>query len=421
MMKLDLTAKYVLAVSGGVDSMTMLHMFASLSPRPDFSVITVNHNIRKQAQADCEFVQSYCNRLGVACRAEFVDVPQYAEERKLSTETAARILRYGIFDKLDCDFVCLAQTVLMHILRGSGAQGARGIRAQNGKYLRPLLDMTREQIEEYALRHDVPYVHDSTNDDVGYTRNFVRNCILPQLRTINANAERNIVRFAENIAEDCDYLDGLADVTAVEFNGGCARIPTRLLQQPKPVAYRTINKVFNRLGVVKDIEKTHIDALINLADGSGGRRVDLPFGFVAVNDYGYVTLERSENEQAEDFELPFTLGVTHTPAGTVEVSRECADNALRFDCRKLPDGAVFRLRRQGDVFTKFGGGTKPLKKYLIDKKIPQRLRDNLILIAKGNEVYVICGVEISDKVKAEDNSDVLYVTVKGKEATNEAL
>lgn len=418
MIKLDLTAKYALAVSGGVDSMTMLHMFASLSPRPDFFVVTVNHNIRQEAQSDCDFVRSYCDRLNVECRVVSVDVPTYAWDNRLSEETAARILRYKVLDDLECDYVCLAhhksdnaETVLMHILRGSGARGASGIRAQNGKYLRPLLDMTREEIELYAAQHNVPCVHDVTNDDDKYSRNFIRQNIIPQLQKVYPAAEQNIVRFAENIAEDCDYLDSLADVSSVEFGIDYARIPAALLLQPKPLAYRVANKTFSRLGVHKDIEKTHVEALIDLSCGVGGRRVNLPFGFVAVSDYNFVTLERVNCEQSAGFEIPFSVGTTVTPVGVVTVSKTPRDNALMFDLNKLPKDAVLRLKRQGDVFEKFGGGSKTLKKYLIDKKVPQRHRNGLVLVACGNEAYIICGVEISDKVRVTDASDVYYIYV----------
>lgn len=417
MITLDMTAKYVLAVSGGVDSMTMLHQFASLSPRPNFSVITVNHNIRSQAQADCEFVEDYCKLLNVECRTIFVDVPRYAQEHKLSEETAARILRYEALNNTDSDYVCIAhhmgdnaETVLMHILRGSGAKGATGIRRQNGKCLRPLLDMTREEIEQYAVQHNVPYVHDSTNDNDKYTRNFIRQNVMPLLKQLNPNVEKNIVRFAENIAEDCDYLDSLVDTFDVECFADYARIPTRLLQLPKSLSYRTLSKVFNNLGIYKDIEKKHIDAVIDLAIGSGGRQVDLPFGFVAVNDYDFVTVRQSAESSTIEFEIPFAIGKTLTPMGVVEVSKTYVDNALRIDLDRLPSDAVFRLKRQGDVFTKFGGGSKTLKKYLIDKKISQRLRNGLVLVASGSEVYVICGIEISDKVRVADGSNVYYIT-----------
>lgn len=418
MMQIDLTKKYALAVSGGADSMTMLHKFSSLCPRPDFFVVTVNHGIRPEGQSDCDFVRDYCLILNVECRIVTVDVPTYAETNKLSEETAARILRYEVLNNLDCDYVCLAhhmgdnaETVLMHILRGAGAQGASGIRQSNGKYLRPLLDMTREEIVLYAEQNSVPYVHDSTNDETKYTRNFIRQNVIPQLKKLNKNAEQNIVRFAENIAADCDYLDSLVDTSNVEFGSNRARIPVTSLTAPKPLAYRLVNRVFNRLGVRKDIEKTHIEALIDLANGVGGRRVNLPFGFVATNDYDFVTLERATEQDVCDFEIPFAVGQTDTPLGLVEVSKTPLLNALKFDLNALPLNAVFRGRLQGDSFTKFGGGSKPLKKYLIDKKIPQRQRQDLLLVASGSEVYVICGVEISDKVRVTDKSETVYIRI----------
>lgn len=409
--------KYALAVSGGVDSMVMLHKVASLSPRPNLFVATVNHGIREQAASDCKLVADYCKKLGVQCQVFNVDVPDYCAKNKLSVETGARILRYQVLDSLDCDFVCLAhnandnaETVLMHILRGSGARGAKGIRPQNGKYLRPVLDMTREQIEQYAKANGVPFVQDDTNDDVKYTRNFIRHKVLPLLSELNPAAQQNILRFADNVAQDDEYLDSLADISSVSFDGNSARVPKELLVLPSPIAYRVINKVFNRLGVYYDIEKTHLDAIVALSGNFGGKSVSLPFGYVAVNDYDCVTVYLKEETSTESFEIPFKLGRTQTPLGVVEVSAEPLPDSLRIDIDKIPSTAVFRTRRTGDSFTKFGGGTKSLKKYLIDKKIPERNRDNLLLVADGSEALVICGVEISDKVKVNGKSYYVKLT-----------
>lgn len=419
MINLDLTKKYVLAVSGGIDSMVMLHYFTSLVPRPDFSVVTVNHGIRSNAQSDCEFVKRFCDSVGVDCQMFSVDVPQYSKRNGLSEETAARILRYNVLDNLDCDYVCLAhhngdnaETVLMHILRGSGAFGASGIKRRNGKYLRPLLDKTREEIELYAKEHNVPFVFDSTNDEIKYTRNYIRKKIIPALKNINPSAEQNIIRFAENIAADNEYLDSLADISAVEFSANTARIPVGLLAQAKPVAYRVLRKTFQQLGVFKDVERTHIDAVIDLSKGQGGRKTYLPFGYIAINDYDYITIERRENVEASDFEVAFALGTTETPIGVVEVSQTKQKNCLKFDVSKIPADAVFRFKRQGDVFSKFGGGSKTLKKYLIDRKIPQRQRQNMLLVASGKEILIICGVEISEKLKVTDDSTAYYMTLQ---------
>lgn len=420
MMQIDLTKKYALAVSGGIDSMVMLHRFAALCPRPDFFVVTVNHGIRAEAQTDCDFVKRYCDKLGVACKTVAVDVPTYARDSRLSEETAARILRYNVLDGLDCDYVCLAhhqgdnaETVLMHMLRGSGSYGAEGIRRVNGKYIRPLLDLSRDDIVRYAQENNIPYVTDSTNNDTKYTRNYIRKVILPELKKLNPSAEQNIVRFAENISADNEYLDSLADVSTVEFNGNQARIPLSLTASPKPVAYRILRKVFRQIGVYHDIERTHIEALLALSRAQGGKSISLPFGYTAVNDYDYLTIIVNESNSMDDFEILFKTGETVTPLGKINVSRipsNCG-KVLKFDLAAIPDGAVFRNRRSGDVFRKFGGGSKPLRKYLIDKKIPERYRDKLPLVAKENEILIVCGVEIAETVKVTESSDVYYVWI----------
>ena len=243
MQNLDLTKKYALAVSGGVDSMVMLHKFATTSPRPNFFVVTINHGIRSEAAADCQFVSSYCKAIDVECRVVSIDVPTYCDVHKVSIETGARILRYEVLDGLDADVVCLAhnaddnaETVLMHVLRGSGARGASGIRRRNGKYLRPLLDMTRADIEQYALEHGVPHVNDSTNDETKYTRNYIRHNVMPQLKALNGSTVSNILRFADNISSDDEFIESLVDLSTVVFVDDCAKIPKGLLAQPTPIA-----------------------------------------------------------------------------------------------------------------------------------------------------------------------------------------
>ncbi len=419
MLDLDLTKKYALAVSGGVDSMVMLHMFATSTPRPDFFVVTVNHNLRKEASDDCKFVANYCKKFKIVCKTFNVDVPTYCQAMKVSEETGARLLRLGVLNSLDVDWVCTAhhaddnaETVLMHLIRGSGANGSEGIRRENGKFLRPLLHLSRADIEKYAEEHDVPHVYDATNGQIKYTRNFLRHKVIPLLEKLNENVQSNITRFAENIAEDNAYLESLADISTVKFYGRRAEIPIGLLQ-PRPIAYRVLKKVFSRLNVWYDVEKAHYEAILALVEANGGKKVSLPFNLVAVNEYDKITIMKNGEEPRADFEISFSKGVVATPLGKVVVSQE-VDDGLRFDIAKVPTSAVFRTRRQGDVFSKFGGGgTKPLNKYLIDKKIPARLRDSLLLVADGNNVLVICGVEIADSVRIDENSRVFGMKMLG--------
>lgn len=427
MLPIDLTKKYALAVSGGVDSMCMLHMFATNCPTADFFVVTVNHGIRDEAESDCQFVNDYCKSLGVRCVVENIDVPAYAQQHKLSLETAARILRYNVFDKLQVDFVCLAhhkndnvETVLMHIFRGSGAGGAEGIKPYNGKYFRPLSDMTRGQISAYVSKNHVPFVTDSTNSDTKYTRNFLRNVVLPEVKKVYPDVENSVCRFAKNVARDNEFLNSLADISEVKFWDGVAQIPVKLIKQPFPLAARVLRKTFAELGVFADVENSHIEGLISLANGSGGKQIDLSNGFTAYNDYDVITLVHAEKDsltaesdtlesQICNFCAPFALGETKLPTGKLVVSNVRTEGALRVDCSTFPQGAVVRYPSPNDVFTKFGGGTKPLRRYLIDKKIPQRKRKLLPVVAYENDILVVCGVEISDKVRVADDRKTIYI------------
>ncbi len=409
-------SRVALAVSGGIDSMVMLHMYAASSAHPNIFVVTVNHGIRPEAQSDCNFVAEYCAGLGVECRVIRVDVPAFAAEHKLSTETAARILRYRVLDGLDCDFVCLAhnsddnaETVLMHILRGSGAKGASGMKPVSGRYIRPLLDWTRADIERYARKHNVPFVNDSTNGDTRYTRNFIRHKVMPLLEQLNPCVKQNILRFAGHIARDDSILSAQAetDLEKVRFDEEGAHMPSELFFNDD---YRILDRIFHRLGIYCDIEQVHFEAIRDIMKKGGGKMVDLPFGYAAYNDYDELTICRRQQTVSYSFELPFALGATQTPLGVAEVTAD--GYGLRIDAGKIPDNAVFRTRREGDVFTKFGGGTKPLNRYLIDKKIPERKRDGLLLIASGNEIFAIFDVEISDKARVEEGAAPTYIRLK---------
>ena len=416
MLKIDVTKKYALAVSGGADSMAMLHAFAHHLPRPNFYVVTINHNIRPEGASDCQFVENYCKQLGIECYVFDIDVPTHARENKLSLETSARVLRYQILDKLNCDYVCTAhhsrdhaETVLMHIIRGSGLVGAQGIREYNGKYFRPMLNVTKEHINNYLQQNNVPFVVDQTNADDKYLRNYIRNKVLPLLLDVCPSVEQNIARFAQNVASDQQFLDSLADVSSVKFAKEQAQIPLELLKQPQPIAYRVLKKVFEQLGVHHDIESKHYQAICELATKAGGKQINLPFDYVAINDYNCVTLCKAQPTQAQTWEIPFAVGIVETPLGKVEITQTHTPNTLHFDIASVPQTAVFRTRRMGDYFIKFGGGKKSLKEYLIDKKIPQRERDNLILIADKSNVLAIVGVEISGKIKAKKGSQVYYI------------
>lgn len=393
--------------------MVLLYLFAK-QYEGRFCVATVNHRIREEAEKDCLFVKDYCEKLGINCKILKVDVPAYAKQNKLSVETAARVLRHHALKEEAAEKIIVtahhqsdqAESVLMHLLRGSGAKGICGMQKEEEGYWRPLLDISKADILSYAKQEGVPFVEDATNADDNYTRNFLRNKVFPLLEQINGNAAANIARCSRLIAQDEAFMENVAGVvlakTPVTFESQKAFIPLEIFTLNPSLTSRIVFSVLCKLGAQKDIEQRHIDDICLLAGKQRGKEIHLPFDLTALRDYEGIALLRHKRAQKNDCEIEFCAGEHTLEQKTVVISQE--GEGLRFDINKVPEGALLRFRREGDYFTKFGGGTKSLSGYLSDKKIKKEERDNLVLIAKGGEVLAIVGVEISQKLKVDKDS-----------------
>lgn len=388
----------------------------------DFSVATVNHRIREQGQSDCLFVKDYCTKHNVKCEIFTVDVPSYAKQNKLSVETAARILRHDALKKAAKGRVIVtahhqndqAESVLMHLLRGSGAKGLCGMQKEEEGFWRPLLDINKSEILQYARYQNIPFVQDCTNADDAYTRNFLRNKIFPLLEKINGNAVSNIARCSALIAKDQIFMESVAGVVLAKTPLVCEEekvlIPLDIFSLNPSLTSRIVFLALSKLGAQKDIEQSHIDDICLLSAKQNGKEIHLPFNLTALKDYEGIIIFRPEVAQSEQTQLPFGIGEYQIGQKTVVISQE--GEGLRFDINKVPKDALLRTRKKGDYFTKFGGGTKSLASYLSDKKIKKQERDSLILIASGSEVLAVAGVEISEKIKTEENSDIYKIYYK---------
>lgn len=423
----------LIAVSGGVDSMVMLDYFIR-NYGGEFTVATVNHLIRENSGQDCAFVAEFCRQKGVSCQIIEIDVPDYCKSEKLSTETGARILRHQALREIAKGrIICLAhnandqaETVLLHLLRGSGGAGGAGMKRFDENYFRPLLSVMREEIEDYAESHKIPFVTDQTNTDLTYTRNFLRHEIFPRLNKVNTNAVANLCKFADLLRADQDIFDGIIEVVFTKnppaYYGGTATFSAEICRLASPISSRAVFRIFSQLGYDKDIEQKNVNDILSLAEKPVGKQISLPFGLIAQRDYGGITIcPKSDTELEYVDSVDFGKGVFEVADKKVVVEKPREENArngdsqnglLWFDMKKIPQKAVFRTRREGDLFTKFGGGTKKLKDYLIDIKIPQKKRDELVLVAQGKQVLIIVGVEISEQVKCEQNSDIYKIYLK---------
>ena len=405
------------ALSGGKDSVCLFDLLLSKSEEFGITVKAINldHGIRGETSGrDSLFVKNLCEEKGIPLFFRKVDCPGYSAANGLSAEEGARALRYKVFNEaIDggfCDRVATAhhagdraETVLFNLFRGTSPLGIVGINdvTPDGRIIRPILGIGREQIDAYVKERKLDYVVDETNFMTDYTRNFVRLEVMPLIKQRFPEAEKSILRFADTVKDDENYLRSLAEKSLTEKKGEVS-FPIDL---PKPIFMRSATLAMKKLGIKKDYEKIHLESAYSLKNAENGKSVTLPKGVVAVRDYGKITFYKKEEKQ--DFEKPFSLGDFDFQGKTYrfEIVDDCnakrVDNRLIADFVKIPQGAVLRTRKPGDTFEKFGGGAKKLKEYFIDKKIPERERDKILLLAKDKKVFIICGIEISDAIKVD--------------------
>ena len=418
-------------VSGGVDSMCLLHYLNSVKEQLDIEVvgIHINHGIREESYDEARFVLEKCKEMGVRVYKFTIDSNKIAKERKLSLETAAREGRYGVFEALVkkdiVDKIALAhhmsdqaETILMHLFRGAGVKGAKGMEpVRDGIYIRPMLTTSKKEILDYASVNNIEYVEDSSNSDNSYSRNYMRNVVMKDILKRWPNAIEAINSFSRTVCEDDDYIDANLDLNSLIVDDKVVQLPCSVFKLHTAIYTRLVFKALSLINVKKDIERKHIEIIKNLAlNLDNGKRIKLPLDVTVTKEYGFLTFENVyvEKPTLRKPNKCFTFEVSNF--GTVTIKRVKTDDlttgGLYFDYRKVPKDAYWRFREEGDVFEKFGGGTKKLKSVFIDKKIPVRKRDCIPVLASGNEVYVIAGVEISEKVKVEDVPTCYRVTVE---------
>lgn len=417
-------------VSGGVDSMCLLHYLNSVKDILDIDVvgIHINHGIREESYDEAKFVLDKCKEMGVRVYKFTIDSNKIAKEKKVSLETGAREGRYGVFEALVkkdiVDKIALAhhmsdqaETILMHLFRGAGIKGAKGMEPiRDGIYIRPMLNISKEEILEYASLNNIEYVEDASNNDNAYSRNYMRNVVMKDILARWPNAIEAINNFSRTVCEDDDYIDANIDLNSLVVDDKVVQLPCSVFRLHSAVYSRLVFKALSIIGVKKDIERKHIEIIKDLAlNLDNGKKVKLPLDVSVRKEYGFLTFENVfvEKPVLRKPNKCFSFDVENF--GTVTIKRVKTDdlsNGLYFDYRKVPKDAYWRFREDGDVFEKFGGGTKKLKSIFIDKKIPLRKRDYIPVLASGNEVYVIAGVAISEKVKVEDVPTCYRVTVE---------
>ena len=457
-MDIDLTPwrgrRVCIALSGGGDSVALFDWCVrhAAANRITLSAVHVEHGIRGSAsQQDAAFINTLCARACVPlfCFAE--DVPALAAVWGTGLEEAGRRVRYARFckllaeDKADVVFTAHhagdnAESVLLNLFRGASLAGAGGIRAflpaeelcarfapeflsasvsasvaapsLTGKGVaRPMLALPKAEVEAYLAARALTWRTDESNADTSFARNFVRAAVLAPAKQRFPAAERHLYAFSRLAQEDEAFLSSLAAARLTRQEDGSFRIPQ---ETPRPLFLRACARAFRALGA-EDASLSSFEAAASLIGARSGAERDLPCGVRAVREYDAVVLFRPA--PAADYAYPFAEGefacgayTVRIEAGGVPKKERGLMRPLCFDAAALPRGCLLRPRRAGDTFTKFGGGTKKLKDWFIDQKIPRRLRD-LPVIACGSTVYAVCGAEISEQVRPGENASPCTITI----------
>ncbi len=403
----------IIGVSGGADSVYLLLVLNELreSMKLTITAVHINHMIRTEAVDDQRFVEQLCGQLQIPCKVFEIDVTQIAKREKMSLEEAGRKARYDAFfktmKKCDADKIAIAhhqndqaETFLYRVARGTGIYGAAAMREKDGKLIRPLLCIKKEEIVKYLRQIGQDWVEDASNQEDAFARNQIRNQIIPRLETINDQTVEHIGQLCEDIKEVTEYLTKQVEASFSKctkqiehgFEVDCEQLSRENIWIQKQILKKILEQT---AGKKKDLERKHVEDLLTLAQGETGKRISLPYEMTAEKNYQYIKVGKGNLSDKQEMKGKlFCEEVTDLT------------NIVENDCTKIIDydrieaDIRLRFRKPGDFFIfnkEFK--KKSLNRYFIDEKIPRQLRDQIPLVADGSHIIWIVGRRVSEYYK----------------------
>lgn len=411
----------LVGLSGGADSVFLLLSLCMAREAGEISGVAaahLNHGIRgADADGDEAFCRALCQRCAIPFLVEHADVPAFAKEHGMTLEAAARAVRYDFLHraKQTAGAHCIAvahhrddqaETVLLHLLRGSALRGLCGMKARTGDIVRPMLKLSRSQIEAALAEWNEPYCIDATNCQMDAERNKIRWTLLPELAKFNPAISQTLCRMGDLLSQDEAYLEKLS-IEALDKaarNGGYDR--KQLAKLPLPLKTRAVRRILEADD--PNLSAADIRRVSDLLEAQTGKRIELGGARSAWVDAETV---RTGIWRENEFCLPFSPGETVTlPGGTLKSEivttwqRPKDPFELFLDLDQLPQALEIRTRRAGDRFFPLGApGTRKLSDYLVDRKVPLQARD-MPLLCSGNEVFAVMGHTICEKGRITANT-----------------
>lgn len=455
-------AKYiVVGVSGGSDSVALLHYLYNLKSGPsaefNFNIIAahVNHLLRgDESFRDELFVEDFCKKLNIPLKILRVNIEKKAKQSKKGIEETARLVRYDFFyeiaKKNKNSLIATAhtltdsiETTVLNLSRGTGLNGICGIPELRERIIRPFINLTKLDTINYCKVNKLSYIHDSSNNSLKYKRNLVRHKVLPILKEINPGFERALSRTFSILKEDSEYLDSLAEEELKKCKISNEIYNLNILKQlPSSLFTRCIRLIV--LNFLKQNKNTsgftlgysYINLICGYIEKGCGTLTITKNIYVKIIDGKLIIFESNEDSIDSEKKLssvPITELLTHPVNGFIikvvdfnKFLKEydfAAFSKNILDYGAIPRGCVLRNRRSGDVINlPFRNIKKTLKKFFNEEKVPLSKRNNLVLLAKGNEVLWLEDFGASENcfVKQGVTKKVLFIE-RRKDFINESI
>lgn len=422
--------RLIVAVSGGVDSVVLCDLCHRNGLH--FEMAHVNFGLRgEESDADAMFVKELSAKYKVTLHTKRVDTDAYCRENKLSVQVAARELRYAWFDHLlekGGGYVLTAhhaddnvETVLMNFFRGTGIRGLRGIPERAGGYVRPLLSFTRAEIIGYAQHHQISWREDSSNASEKYTRNYFRNTIMPLVRQVFPDADKNISENARRFAEV-----GLLYQQAIEAHlkklvqkkGNEWHIPVIKLKKTEParsVLYEWIKRF--------DFTAAQLEDVLHLADAEHGKMVNSPTHRV-IRNRDWLIFTPKKSSEATTFIISEDDTSINFPGGTLTLHKIAAPSTIStdtsealLDSRLVDFPLILRKWKTGDYFYPLGmKKKKKVSRFLIDRKISPVQKENVWVLESAKRICWVVGMRIDDRFRITSSTkNVFEMKVRSEE------
>lgn len=411
--------RVLLAVSGGIDSMVLLHLFEQSAF--DYGIVHCNFQLRgDESDGDERFVREQVQQHGVPSFFKTFDTREYARLSGISIEMAARELRYAYFEELRVKegFDCIAtahhqddlmETFFLNLTRKTGIKGLTGIKEKSGALIRPLLFAGREDIEQYSAKHYIEYREDSSNNEVAYQRNFLRHKILPLFSELNPAFKKNMLASIANLRDAEEVYARVLDENrqqVVQEKDGLVQIDiAKLCATPFPrlLLLEVLSPLHFNPSVVTEVYRS-LDAESGKQFFSGTHRL------IKDRQQLFISARKEDEDkifyiEAGDTELSVPLNMKMEQLAIADFEMIKSPQVACIDGDKVQFPLLLRKWKQGDYFQPLGmSGIKKVSDFFIDQKIPVHKKQEVWLLCSGKKIVWIVGLRLDDRFKVDGNT-----------------